>query len=287
MSAQTLIFCVGAAKCGTSWLHTYLRGHEACYLRSIKELHYFDALDGVGDGGHIKRASKRLADARAKLESHPEPETNTWLPMLISDLEEWLSRFDGRTANDSAYLDFIGYRREPAQIIGDFTPAYGQVSSAMLKHMSGLCEQVKFIFLMRDPVDRLWSNIRMTGARLGDDAMELSVADYLSDNNPALVSRSDYRNTLNLLQDVIPAENIHIELFERMFTPEALDRLCHFLGIAPEAGAFGNVVHKGRKVTLPSILRAEFQKKLMPQYNFIEDYMGGLPPEWTDRMVNA
>ncbi|HHS89575.1 MAG TPA: sulfotransferase family protein, partial [Rhodobacteraceae bacterium] len=41
----TIFFGVGAAKSGTSWLYRYLEGHPETHLRSVKELHYFDALD--------------------------------------------------------------------------------------------------------------------------------------------------------------------------------------------------------------------------------------------------
>lgn len=285
MSEQTLLFCVGAAKSGTSWLQTYLRGHDECYFRNLKELHYFDTLEGFADRNHVKRVSKRLAEARERLENHPEKATNKWLPTLISDLEQWLGWFDGQTANDPAYLDYMGYQREPAKIIGDFTPAYGQVSDATLKHMAGLCEKVKFVFLMRDPVERLWSHFRMTAKRQGDDALEASVMKYMNDDNPDLTSMSDYQSTLKRLFRVIPRENVHIEYYERLFTQDALDRLCGFLEIEPQVGKFDDFVHKGRRITLPPILRTGFEQKLLPQYGFVDDFMGGLPPEWNIGMM--
>ena len=43
---SVLFFCVGAAKAGTSWLYSQLAAHPECHFRAIKELHYFDAIDG-------------------------------------------------------------------------------------------------------------------------------------------------------------------------------------------------------------------------------------------------
>ena len=37
--------CIGAAKAGTDWLFEQLSAHPDCHFRSIKELHYFDALE--------------------------------------------------------------------------------------------------------------------------------------------------------------------------------------------------------------------------------------------------
>lgn len=287
MSAQTLIFCVGATKAGTSWLHQFLRNHEDCYFRNFKELHYFDSLDFGKTAHYQKYQATRLAGLREKLEQHPHRDTNTWLPTLISDIETWLALFEEQNADDAAYLGYVGYGTKEAKIVGDITPAYGQVSSEMLRRMSSLCEDVKFIFILRDPVERLWSSMRMTASRQGDAAMETCVAEYLNDQNDKLSASSDYKSMLKRMQAVIPRKNLHLEFYEHMFTQDAVDRICEFLEIKPSSAAFDKVVHKGKKMELPSVLRVEFESKLKPQYSFIEDYMGGLPSEWTEKMVNA
>jgi len=289
MSGQTLIFCVGAAKSGTSWLQAYLRKHDSCYFRNLKEMHYFDMLDAGGSDWHQKRQARRLVELRERLANHRAKEDNEWLPVLISDIEAWIALFDGINADDAGYLDYLGYGRVEEKIVGDITPSYGGVSREMLKHMATLAPNVKFIYIMREPVDRLWSGFRMILKQQGAEIMETHVARFLedTDDNIALGSASDYRETLEKLLDVIPRENLHIELYERLFTQEALDRLCAFLEIEPIPTEFDRVVHKGQRLGLPSILRSAFKNKLEPQYNFVEKFMGGLPPEWNEKMVNV
>lgn len=289
MSGQTLIFCVGAAKSGTSWLAAFLRHHPDCYFRNLKELHYFDTLDEGGAKWRLKNHAKRLISERKNLADQPNAESNTWLPQLIEDMEAWQALFDGETAIDADYLDYIGYGRVSAQVVGDITPSYGQVSREMLKHMAEMAPDVKFVFIMRDPVERLWSGFRMLMARQGEDALEARIGLILGDHpeNDTLKGVADYKGTLEKLLDVIPRENLHLEFFERMFSKEAQDRLCDYIGIAPRETLFEHVEHKGKRLELPSILRGEFAKKLEPQYNFVEKFMGGLPPEWTQKMVNA
>jgi len=287
MSGQSLIFCVGAHKSGTSWLHGYLRRHGACYFRNLKELHYFDTLDSGGSNWHQARQTKRLAGLHEKLANHPKAERNEWLPVLITDIEDWVAQFDGFHVDDAAYLDYIGFGRAESQVVGDITPAYGQVSADMLAHMAALGEDVKFIFLMRDPVERLWSHLRMISDLNGDEALEQAVSEYLDDQHSSLTAMSDYQGTLERLLAVVPRARVHIELFERLFSQEALGRLCRFLGIESVPGEVERVVHKGRKIALPDILRTRFEEKLAPQYQFVEEFMGGLPPEWTEKMVNA
>ena len=38
---HTLLIGLGAPRSGTSWLFNYLRGHEAVFTSSIKEMHFF------------------------------------------------------------------------------------------------------------------------------------------------------------------------------------------------------------------------------------------------------
>ncbi len=287
MSGQSLIFCVGAAKSGTSWLHDYLQSHDEVYLRNLKELHYFNALDGGGNKWHRNQMIKRLAEHRARLEVQERPEDKPHLQQLVRDLEEWLGLFDGETPVDQGYLDYVGYGRKKARLVGDFTPAYALLSEKMMAHMAGLARRVKFIFLMREPVERLWSNIRMNVGKRGPKALQREIATYLAGDNRNLSLRSNYQRTLRRLQAVLPAANLHVEFYERLFTPEAIERLCAFLGLAPKQADFGRVVHGGRKSSLDAGLRQQLQASLAPQYEYIDRNMGGLPHEWTDRMVSA
>ncbi|HHL20789.1 MAG TPA: sulfotransferase [Aliiroseovarius sp.] len=288
MTGQSLIFCVGAAKSGTSWLHEYLAGHPECFLRKVKELHYFDALEAKGRW-HRRQTEARLEAARTRLAGFSEAEraANTYLPALIADLEDWLQVFDGMAPNDPGYLDYVGLGREKAAVVGDFTPAYATLTRATYRHMAGMADKVKFLFIMRDPLARLWSNIRMNAAGKGDMAIASEVDSYLAGNNRNLTLRSNYRRTLNRLLAVIPRENLHLEFYERLFTPEAIERLCAFLGIAPKPANFERVVHRGKTTGVEVLRVGELRESLQPQYNYVEKLMGEVPQEWTDRMVIA
>jgi len=269
MSGQSLIFCVGATKAGTSWLHEYLRGHPGCYLRAQKELHYFDSLYA---GGQRQRLAGKLDGLKAGAKT-------AHIDLVITDLEEWLALFDG-TQNDAGYLDYLGYGRADASIVGDFTPAYGLLDEGALAHMAGLCADVKFIYLMREPVERLWSNIKMSAKP------DIAMGHFLQGEGTAVSSRSDYKATLEKLRKVVPGGRLHVEYFERLFTRKAMARMCEFLGIPARDADFSTKVHAGRRIRLDPMIRALLQERLQPQYDYVEAAMGGIPQEWTAKMVN-
>ncbi len=285
MVEQTFLFCVGATKAGTSWLFEYLREHRDCHFPTVKELHYFDALEGGNGGWQRKQHQARLDDTRAALNAGATD--NPYKQELVQDLEGWLEAFDGNTADDDAYLTYLKKGSGDAKVVGDFTPAYGLLSEGAFARMAGLGANVRFVYLLRDPVDRIWSNIRMVAGAGGAAALQAKIDGVLAGTATNILDRSNYRRTLNRLSRAVPAGNLHVEFYERLFTPEAIERLCGFLGITPAPASFDRVVHGSVRADLSADRRAQLQAALKPQYNFIEKFMGELPDEWTQKMVNA
>lgn len=283
MSQPTLVFGVGAAKAGTGWLQSYLRDHKHCFFRNLKELHYFDSLDSGMGGFYRKDAAERVKRESQKLANHADAKNNTWLPVLISDLNEWMDVFDGDAAVDDAYLGYIGFFRGDVSLVGDFTPAYAGCSTAMLRHMYQMGENVRFVYIMRDPVDRLWSHIRMDAD--GAEGIEDIIEQYLGGVRPNIANESDYRGRMRGLLEVVPRKHLHFEFFERLFSTQAIEKICRFLGVSMKSASYDKPVHKGKSKKLDPLLRMVFQDKLKPQYDFVEELFGGLPREWTDKMV--
>jgi hypothetical protein len=285
MSGQTLIFGIGATKAGTSWLWDYLYGHDETYFPAVKELHYFDALE-MGSGPFFRRdLEKRLAGLQAK---RAQGALRPFARQVLEDGARWLGLFDGKTPNDAGYLDFVGLGRTAARVVGDFTPAYSLLREATFCRMAGLAERVRFIFLMRDPVARMWSNIRMqAGGDTSEETLDTVLSEVLEGRENNIAPRSNYRRTLTRLLAAVPREHVFLEFYERLFTPEAISRLCAFLGLAPRPAEFARVVHGGRHAVLPAHRLGPMTEFLKPQYNYVERLMGELPAEWTDKMVKA
>ncbi len=73
----------------------------------------------------------------------------------------------GRPESGAAYLDYLG-AGQGAAVVGDITPAYGLLSVERLRAMAALGE-TRFLYILRDPVARLWSHVRMIAGRREPD----------------------------------------------------------------------------------------------------------------------
>ena len=287
MAQQTLLFCVGATKAGTSWLFDHLQAHPEVRLPAVKELHYFDALESGNGLWHRKQMEKRLATSLGRLSDATAENPRPWQQKLVGELGDWLEVFDGTTANHEGYLNYLGRGQEGVKVIGDFTPSYGLLKEKTLQTMAGLTDRVRFLYLMRDPLERLWSNIRMVVGSKDDALLDRKIDAVVAGEATNILDRSNYRRTLNRLTSVIARDALHIEYYERLFSPDAMNRIAAFLGITPREADFARVVHGGVPADLTEERRAKLMQVVKPQYNFVERYMGELPAEWTQKMVNA
>jgi len=298
MSAPDLMYCVGATKAGTSWLYRYLHDHPECHLRSVKELHYFDSFDDVVREKQIAQfLSNRDRFVRWQIEAQNAKQG--WkvdnMQRRIEEMDALIKVIGGARETDAAYLDFL---RDGAgadiKIIGDMTPGYGLVDENMLRRMARLQSPAKFIYLVRDPVERLWSHVRMQAKRFlqPDETVEQKAKRILNRTvkkgmETHIPARGDYRGTIMRLRATLPAENILVEFTEALFSEAGLRRICAFLGIAFQSADVAETVHAGEKVEMNAGQKAASAHFLRHQYEWVADNVGPLPNEWQANLAKA
>ncbi|MBN2905581.1 MAG: sulfotransferase [Rhodobacteraceae bacterium] len=283
MTQATLLFGVGATKAGTSWLHAYLAGHAQCHLRTIKELHFFDTLEE----GRLEQARAALDTTRARTAmrpASPDPARVASRARGLADMDDWSHVL--ACGDEAAYLDYLDQGRGEARLIADITPAYSTLPVGRFERMAAMASDVRFVYLMRDPVERLWSHVRMiarrraaSGAPVGVRAGRL-LARALRGREPQITQRGDYRTVLERLWAAVDPSRLFLAFYEELFSQEAIARLCRFLGIAPMAADLSARVHAGVPVRMSAEQRRAAARFLAPQYDFVAERLGRVPPAW-------
>ena len=288
MTDKTLMFGVGATKAGTSWLHRYIARHPECHMTSIKELHYFTSLESERAlERQIKVTTRRLT----MLEAQQREATNSghaWIARQADDTRRWLAVLERGEAGVADYVEFLRAGAADARLVGEVTPAYALLPEERLKQMAGLSSRVRFVYLLRDPVDRLWSHIRMVAERTLEPGADPTVKAeqefdrFLAGNEPTIARRSDYAGALSRMRAALRPESLFVDFYEQFFTEATLRRLCDFLGLTYVPGEFDTRVHAGPQLTLDEEKRREAQRLLAPQYAYVADMFGALPARWQD-----
>ena len=279
LDGKTFLICVGAMKCATSWLYHYLATLEGVVVSPVKELHFFSA----------KFAANALSDMDAlamyRLGHHIGQEGDAiqnlmTRPTFRASVDRVQMIFD-----DDAYFGHFARLCEPeTRALCDITPAYSTIGPEGFAYMRDFCAsqdmRVKILFVMRDPVDRLWSQLRHITqsnpeaelTKRWDEALQM----------PKIMARTDYRFTVQDLDEVFPVEDVLYLFYEDLFEEPSLRELCAFTGAAYLPGD-ADTVHHGTelKVDLPSDAQDAFRQALAAQYDFVrERFSDRVPSAW-------
>lgn len=286
------VFGIGAAKAGTTWLYRYLRAHRECHLRGHKELNYFDAIDKSMVRFQAERLAAEIRDLQARLpEMAPEKQKQRFNDML--DMRDFHQVLMTCHADKNAYFRYMMGGLGQQRLVADITPNYASLSTDMLSKMVGVANETRFIYLMRDPVDRFWSNVRMQATAkvpVGSDiaeAAKVELADILSGQKSPIIQHSDYAEVLEKLDIAIPKDRRLAMFYEDLLTQDGIRRLCKFLGIKPVMVDFSLRANEGQSVKMTEDERAAVRRFLRPQYEAVASRFPVLPKAWQKTMAEG
>ena len=284
-----VLLCIGAQKAGTTWLHEAMRAHPEVHVSRIKEVHYWDAALPPHGRHHARRADAAVAELerqgplrRLARRLHPARAA------AAEDARRYRRMFREMDPAHRSYQEYLMAEWAGEPVVADISPGYALMGSEGFAAMDALAPDARFVFILRDPVSRLWSNVRHARSRGlldgGRDA-DLDAAFHRFVTHPHLEAhrRSDYATTIRALEAAVPRERIAYLFHETMFEPAEMARLSSFLGIAPIAADTGRRVNPGSDEGAapdPNLL-ALARETFAPTYEFAAGRFGrALPEAW-------
>jgi hypothetical protein len=243
---KQFLLCLGTQKAGTSWFFDFLSNVDGVNMGFVKELHVFDHLE-FGEFFDIDCQSlHNISQNRIK----PSPKTaNIYRRLLMmSDNKEYFKYFQ-------ELLSIPG-----SVITGDFTPEYCLLPEEKLRYIKSSFEEkgiiVKAIFLMRDPVERIWSATRMTNRihRTNTSLLEVYKSKYIE-----MLTR--YEVLVPKIASVFNNENLYINFYENFFQQKTIDEITDFLSLPRQNPDFNKLIN------------ASTYKEILPEHRLIvENY---------------
>lgn len=294
MAGPTLLLCIGATKGGTSWLHRYLSDHPQCHMRAIKELHYWDALEFDDFDAQARILEDRILATRAR-RGQARAENQPVYDRIIADNEEWLRFMQARRADHAGYMRYLTAGRRGERLVGDMTPAYGLLPAHRLAEMDRVAGEgnARFVYLLRDPVERLWSHIRMIAKRRAGDPSEIQprsvniVKRFFKGKEDEIERRCDYAGTLARLKTAVAPERWRAFFYEELFSAEGVGSVCRFLGLDPVPAPFETRVMASPRAEMEPGQREQLQAAMAPQYAAVRAALGRVPAAWERNMVGV
>lgn len=261
---------IGAQKAGTTFLYKALQAHPEVVMgrtqNSAKEMHVFNNyfIRGLANSNERLRREKlvrflQTPPSRITARERRKLLHFTQLCGMQYDLSLYVRHF--RT--------LLQDRRK--RYTGDITPEYQILSASHFREIRALLEphfDVRVIFLMRDPLDRLFSAMRMEdrGMRVQQSATARFIKYY---SNIQYASKSQYESTIIAIEQVFEPRQLFYGFYEELFRPEEFRRLGDFLGLEELTADFNERINASPVVDMPGAeALAAARRFFAPTYDF-------------------
>ena len=236
LSRGPVFLCIGPEKTGTTWLYENLKEHPKVFLPK-KELRYFWARVHLPDETIIKRLTGshwHYRDVRRYIKSRIRFYLTALKRMQIKHLcaASWDFRFLFFRHTDSWYMSL--FKSDPEIVSGDITSLYYRLPEQELFRISTLLPDVRIVIILRNPIDRLWSKIKMVehvhNERLPD---HVSDEEYIKLINKECDADRSYAAFINSWKQYFPNGNIHIDFYDKLEESpvDFLKGICKFLNL--------------------------------------------------------
>lgn len=262
------LLVIGAQKAGTSWLHETLSQHPKIWVPPFKELHFFDHKFVIANRkwthGHIEKGVKEAIARHLKL--------GVLDPAYVLYLEAILQR---PIFNRNWYR--LIFSRCPQDHIGmDVTPEYCSVPPEGILFMAAFLPKAKYVYVIRDPVTRAISQIKMNAFRR--KRALVSIEDWMSlAEEPVVHERGDYARYVSLWDTHIAAEKLLYVPFLKIKTnPLAVLRSVEKL-VGLKSATYRRIdhpIHAGPIQDAPMAVKDHLKRSLQDQTNFLINRFG-------------
>lgn len=156
--------CVGLPRAGTGWLYDQLSGHPDFWMPPIKEIGFFREGTSGTMGNRLQHKAEGIL-ARLGGKAHNRRNTDDARSM------EFLESAGGGRDGAEAFGFYVGlFAGKGDHLSGDITPGYATLGPKVIARMGDQLPGVRFVLLVRDPVERFWSqlSLKARGGKVGD-----------------------------------------------------------------------------------------------------------------------
>jgi hypothetical protein len=172
------------------------------------------------------------------------------------------------------------------------------LSEEIVETIYFLNPKMKVIFIMRDPIDRIWSaaarHFVTNNKRAMRDVGEEELLSFVQE--PETTLRTNYLRTLSIWESIFPADQMYIDFFDNIQEnpDEVLLRIFDFLGVEksteymlvdPKQKVASST--KKAKTSIPKSLEYKICIENIDQLYELSQRFGGHTIKWLERAENV
>ena len=294
---------IGAQKAGTTWLSHNLHLHPQIWVPPLKEIHYFN--EKINEPANVvprlsgKLFGRRVVDRRwrRQIRTHATKHLRVLSKRGLKDFPKqdffWDLRYYAGRPDNEWYASLF----EPGAgcVTGEITPAYSLLEPNAIARVYEIMPQAKIIFMMRNPIERAWSQAVMQFSK-AENRDITTVAERKRRRNLKSGGsrlRTDYLRTLGHWGSFYPEEQIFVGFLEdiHFFPEELLRRLYRFLGVDSsfKPPGVGQKIHSRSVGKMPANLATYLAGLYREEMVRLAERFGGYADFWlycAERLLN-
>ncbi|MEO9965303.1 MAG: sulfotransferase [Reichenbachiella sp.] len=273
---QPDFLCIGLPKSGTTWLYHHLRNHEQVWLPPVKEIAYLQGFDTrtystrrfITHKKYVikKKMSALMRRLRGSTSKSNEYDALSWYLRyaLLPESKKWYQNL---------FPDVSGKMR------GDISPQYHVLEEAEIQKIKSINPEMKVVLILRDPVDRLWSQAKMKMSSRGTSIMSsASEEDWTHLLEQGMQECPAYVDILDRWRLHFP-DHVHIAYYDQLAEdPQRFfTNILEFLGLtvsSKEKDTLKKKVWQGVEFDISSKLERYLIEKNLPMVKQFNAQMG-------------
>lgn len=287
---QSLEFLgIGVQKSASSWLWSRLKQHPEIWLPPRKELHYFDRATSYLSPSYL--ASDSLFSRLLGRSEHDVIFRTKFIGECRSAIRgmnwrglKWLLRYylGGRDERwyQSLFHDGVG------KVKGEITPSYSMLNLEDVKRIKNLFPDLKVILILRNPIDRAWSQVRFMSKRqrfLGVHNNK-EIIEFIDSQMQSL--RGDYPKMLETWLSCFESRQVYIGYYDTLLEDPSrfLSGIFKFLGV--DETLSDRIVEKSARVNvspnleIPKEVELHLANKYLGDLKWLSSKLGGPTTKW-------
>ena len=295
MTQTTIEFIgIGAQKAATTWIARNFQLHPDIWMPPRKELHYFDRSFHYPSHSFLSESNpyKRLLGLGEK--SYQFHKRFYWSfldefkrnEFSLTNLR-WQFKYYLGSCSDEWYLSL--FEGGQGKTKGEITPDYSILNLNDVQRIANLLPDVKIIYMLRNPVERAWSQVRFSWT-LGkfkhiDDLNQ--VKKFI--DSPFQMLRNDYLGTIKTWKSCFPENQIYIGFYDDVIENPGwlMSEIFRFIQVDPNKfnyNSFGDSVNASKKQSIPPEIEQYLARKYLPDLEQLADTFQGHTIKWRDEV---
>lgn len=304
MTIKKLFLSCGAMKAGTTFLFNALNRHPGIYFTPEKELHFFAQTSGLSRELRAPLVTSPFGSVKAQIFGpgdilSPDFRRHRLSMVMhnrfsrLKDPDEvrkivcwYADRYMTNPINDDWF--YRVFEEAGDRYAADFSNYHALLGNSGWDHVKSVTDELKVIYVLRNPVNRLWSHIKFHYIQAGrradlDNFTQSDLEAILREGSISAHAR--YGDIVENLQENLDETQLKVLVFEDFtsdFT-EAVRQVENFLGLPEHHYRHVNPERKANAsedIPIPGSMREAIQKAVEPQMEKLQKLGVNLPEKY-------